>query len=85
MSGNSLVNTGESTRASRLTSPARSPIFMMPSHRASIPVSPMDISKAFFEVSKVESIIAGKTLTSPKKISLHSPTTKAMTKNAIQI
>ena len=85
ISGKSLVNTGERTRASTLTSPARSPIFMMPSHKASMPVSPMEISKAFFDVSKVESIIAGNTLTSPKNISLHSPTTKAMTKKAIQI
>ena len=85
ISGNSLVNTGDSTRANRFTMPARSPIFMMPSHSASIPVSPNEISKAFFDVSKVESIMAGNTLTSPMKISLHSPTTKAMTKKAIQI
>ncbi len=57
MSGKSLVNTGLSARANTLTTPAFSPIFMMPSQRANTPVSPSEISKAFFEESKVESTI----------------------------
>ena len=58
---------------------------MIPNQRASIPVSPMEISKALFAVSNVESIMAGNTLTSPNKHSFANPTIKAMTKNAIHI
>ena len=57
MSGKSLVNTGLSSRASALTAPAFSPIFMIPNHRASTPVSPNEVSKAVFDVSNVESTI----------------------------
>ena len=57
MSGNNFVNTGLSIRASTLTTPACSPIFIMPSHSASTPVRPSDISKAAFDESKVESTI----------------------------
>lgn len=57
MSGNSLVNSGLNARASTFTTPARSPIFMMPSHKASTPVKPNETSKAFLEESKVESTI----------------------------
>jgi hypothetical protein len=85
MSGKSLVNTGVNARAMAFTSPPRSPIFMMPSHRESTPVKPREIVKAVFDESKVEFIIAGKTLKSPKKINFTSATTKAMMKNAIQM
>ena len=85
MSGKSLTNTGESTRARRFTRPARSPIFITPSHSASIPVRPIEISNALFEVSNVESIIAGKMVVSPRNRSFTSATTKAMMKKAIQI
>lgn len=57
MSGNNRVNTGLSKRASAFTAPAFSPIFMMPSHKASTPVRPRDVSKAVFDVSNVESTI----------------------------
>ncbi len=57
MSGKRRENTGLSMRASTFTAPAFSPIFMMPSQRASTPVSPKAVSKAVFEVSNVESTI----------------------------
>ena len=53
MSGKSLEKTGLNPRAKTLTTPAFSPIFMMPSQSDSTPVSPNDTSKAFFEESKV--------------------------------
>ena len=61
MSGNSLQNTGLSTRASMLTMPPFSPIFIIPSHSDNTPVSPSEISNAVFDEANVESIIAGKT------------------------
>ena len=85
MSGNSFVNTGDSTRASRLTTPPRSPIFITPSHRASMPVRPSEISKAVFAVSNVEFMMAGNTSVSPRNTSLTSAMTNAIRKNAIQM
>ena len=61
MSGNSFVNTGDSKRASTLTTPPFSPTFITPSHNASTPVKPSEISKAVFDEENVESIIAGNT------------------------
>lgn len=57
ISGKSLVKTGLSRRARRFTAPAFSPMRITPSHRASTPVRPSEISKAVLEVSKVESTI----------------------------
>ena len=85
ISGKSRVKTGLSSLARTLTTPPRSPIFMMPSHKASTPVSPSEISNAVFDVSNVESIIAGKTSKSPKKMSFTSAMTNAMRKKAIQM
>ena len=82
MSGKSLLKMGLSMRAKTFTTPPRSPIFIIPSQRASTPVSPRDISNAVLDVSKVESIIAGKTFVSPKNTSFTTATTKAMTKKA---
>ena len=84
ISGKSLVNIGLSMRANALTAPAFSPIFMIPSHSASTPVSPREVSNAVLEESKVESTIFWKTVVSP----VNSPMIakrKAMTKKAIQI
>ncbi len=83
-SGKSLVKNGLSIRASTFTAPARSPIFMMPSQRASTPVRPSEISKAFFEESNVESTIFWNTVGSPMA-SCIAAKMKAITKNAIQI
>ncbi len=85
MSGKSLLNTGESTRASASTTPPRSPTFITPSHSDSTPVSPKEISKAVFDELKVESIMAGNTSKSPHTTSFTAAMAKAMTKNAIQI
>ena len=85
MSGNSFVNTGDRMRANMLTTPPRSPIFMMPSHKASIPVSPSEISKAVFDVSNVEFIMAGNTSVSPRNTNLTNAMTKAIRKKAIQM
>ena len=46
ISGKSLVNRGLNTRAKRLMIPPFSPIFMIPNHKESTPVSPKEISKA---------------------------------------
>ena len=85
MSGKSLQKTGDSSLAKAFTMPPFSPIFIMPSHRDSTPVSPREISKAVFDDSKVEFIIAGKTSKSPIITSLTNAMIKAMTKKAIQI
>ena len=61
MSGNNLVNTGLSRRASTLTTPPFSPTFITPSQSDSTPVSPNEISNAVFDDENVESIIAGNT------------------------
>ena len=85
MSGNRRVKTGDSTLANTFTTPPFSPIFIMPSHSDSTPVSPSDISKAVFDESKVEFIIAGNTSTSPINTSRTAAMTKAMRKKAIQM
>jgi hypothetical protein len=85
MSGKSFTKMGLSNFDKALTSPPFSPIFMMPNHNESTPVSPNDISKAVFDDANVESIMAGKTSKSPQKISFTKATTKAMMKNAIQM
>ena len=85
MSGNSRVKTGDSRRASALTTPPFSPTRMMPSHSERTPVSPRDISKAVFDDEKVESIIAGNTSKSPKKASFTAAIAKAMRKNPTQM
>ena len=76
---------GDKIRAKAFTTPPRSPIFITPSHKANIPVSPSEISNAFFDESKVEFINAGKTSVSPKKTNRISAMPKAIRKNAIQM
>ena len=85
MSGKSRVNTGDSALASTLTTPPRSPIFMMPNQSESTPVRPSEISKAVLDEAKVESMSAGNTVTSPRKMSLARAMTKAMMMKPIQI
>ena len=85
ISGNSRTNTGESKRESTSITPPRSPIFMMPNQSESTPVSPSEISKAVFDVSKVEFIMAGNTSVSPNTTSLKSAITNAIRKKAIQM
>ena len=85
MSGNRRVNTGDSTRATTFMTPPFSPIFIMPSHSESTPVSPSDISNAVFDVSNVEFIMAGNTSVSPINTSRTVAMTNAMRKKAIQM
>ena len=67
------------------TTPPLSPIFMMPNHNDSTPVRPSEISKAVFDDSKVEFIIAGNTSTSPRIIRRKRPIRKAITKKATKM
>ena len=85
MSGKILHSTGLSSLASAATRPPFSPIFIIPIHNDSTPVSPNDISNAFFACAKVESIIAGNTVVSPRKMSFPNAIINARRKNAIQI
>ena len=85
MSGKNLQNTGLSQRERVAISPPFSPIFIIPNQRERIPVSPRDISNAVLEELNVEFIISVNTCVSPKKISLASAMTKAITKNVIQM
>ena len=85
ISGNSFTKTGLSSRASTLTIPPFSPIFMIPSQSDNTPVRPRDISKAVFDDENVESIIAGNTSKSPKNANFTAAITNATRKNAIQI
>ena len=84
-SGNILHSIGLSNFAREAMSPLFSPIFIIPIHSDSTPVSPNDISNAVFACVKVELIISGNTVVSPMNISLPSAMTNAEIKNAIQI
>ena len=85
MSGKRRQNTGLSQRDKAWIIPLRSPIFMMPIQRDSRPVSPSEISKAFFDEENVEFTSVVKISMSPKNTSLPSAIRKAMTKKATQI
>ena len=85
MFGKRRQNTGLSQRDSALIMPLCSPIFMMPSQRARIPVSPSDISKAAFEEVNVELTSSVNISVSLMKTSRQSATMKAMMKNAVQM
>ena len=65
--------------------PARSPIFINPIHRASTPVSPNDISNAVAADVKEAPMILLQMEKSPKKTVLPNATMKARRKNAIQM
>ena len=85
MSGKSLLNSGPNIREKRLMTPPCSPIFMIPNQSDKIPVNPNEMSKAVFDESKVELMIAGKTSKSPQNIKRTRATMNAMTKKAIQM
>ena len=85
MSGKSFVSRGLRKRARRETSPLSSPTLRMPIHRVSVPVSPRVRSKAYFDISKVESIMAGSDCVSPMKTRRHTPTAMPMRKRLSQM
>ena len=84
ISGKSLEKKGLSIRARTLTTPALSPIFIIPNHNANTPVKPNDVSKAVLDESKVESTIFWNIVVSPINREI-IPKTKAIRKNPIQI
>jgi hypothetical protein len=57
---------------------------MIPDQKASIPVSPKEISNPVFDISKVAVTISEKVSIFPRKISLKRAITNAMTKKNIQ-
>ena len=63
--GNRWRNTGFTLRAKASTMPARSPIFMNPSHSAMMPTRPSEMSKPVLAASNIAVIRRGKTLKSP--------------------
>ena len=66
ISGKSLLNSGETIFARICTAPAFSPIFMMPSQSERMPVRPMAISNAVFDMSNAPRIALLKIPVSPK-------------------
>jgi hypothetical protein len=84
MSGKTRRNKGSSARAKSAIIPARSPIFMMPSHRLITPTRPSEMSKPVLAVSKRPVRILLKTSTSPWN-SLTSATAKPTRMKATQI
>ena len=85
MSGNMRVSTGDSSRDMKLINPPCSPMRMMPIQSDSTPVSPNEISNAVLADENVESMTAGNTSMSPKHSIFTADTTKAITKNEIQM
>lgn len=84
MPGNTRSKSGAMARANRSIMPARSPIFMMPSHRHITPTRPSEMSKPVFAVSKSPVMIFVKIVMSPCA-SLNSATTKPIRMKATQI
>jgi hypothetical protein len=84
-SGNRRRKNGRTTVAIAPIAPPRSPTFMRPSHRVSTPVSPMEISNAVFDESKVACTMAVKTAVSPRKTSFTSATARPTTKKPSQM
>ena len=82
--GNRRQNSGEISRPKNCITPARSPIFIRPSHRASTPVSPKDISKALAADVNDAPITSPHTSGCPMHV-LITHIMKASTKNAIHI
>ena len=83
MPGNTRSKRGAMARANRSIIPARSPIFMMPSHRLITPTRPSEMSKPVLAVSNRPVMIFVKISVSPCD-SLNSATTKPMRTKAIQ-
>lgn len=80
--GNRRQNNGDTIRPKKPITPARSPIFISPSHMASIPVSPSDTSNANAAAENDPCIISAHTPASPSKTVRPSATANATRKNA---
>ena len=59
-SGINLVNKGVNKRANLSIKPACSAIFIMPSQKVKMPIKPIAISTATFDISKIALIICSK-------------------------
>ena len=85
ISGKSLVNRGWTMRARICTAPAFSPIFKMPSQSERMPVRPMAISKAVFDMSNAPMMALLKMPVSPKASHWTIHATKAPKKKMSQM
>ena len=85
ISGNMRLKNGLMMRPKEFTAPARSPIFMIPIHKASTPVSPRESSKPVLALSKVELRISEKISTLPKQRACTKPIITANKISEIQI
>jgi hypothetical protein len=83
--GNKRVNKGLTKRPNSCMTPARSPIFINPNHRAKMPVSPKASSKAFAAEANDADMISDHIAKSPLIRVLPIATAKAIRKNDIQM
>ena len=83
--GNRRVKSGLIRRDSTATIPPRSPIFIKPSHKVRTPVNPNEISKAVRAEENEAFIMSVQMAVLPYTTVCTTATTKAMTKNAIQM
>ncbi len=82
-SGNRRRNSGARPRVSTSSMPARSPIFITPSHNAITPVKPSAISNAVLLLANSAFTSAAKMSASPRKTSLKDAIRKAARKKPI--
>jgi hypothetical protein len=84
ISGNSFANSGANSLDNILIAPPFSPILMIPSHRAIIPVSPKESLKPSSALSKIEFTISENISGFPERV-LKIATIKATIKKPTQI
>ena len=85
MSGKRRRNSGCTARANSCIMPPRSPIFMMPIHKASTPVSPKDTSKPVRAEVKVEFTMSVNACALPNATSCTHATMNATSMKLIQM
>ena len=85
MSGNRRRNSGCTMRANTCTMPPRSPMRMMPIHKASTPVSPSDTSKPVRAEVKVEFTMSVNACASPSAASRTHATANDTSMKLIQM
>ena len=83
--GNKRANKGASARAASATRPARSPIFIKPSHSAITPVRPSEISKPLLAASNSALTMAAKMSVCPSHTACASAAARASRINADQM
>lgn len=85
MSGKIFEKKGVTMREKACIAPPFSPIFIIPNHRASTPVSPSDMVNPLLAESNVAFIMSGNTDVSPNAKRRMHPTMNAIRRNPIQI